>query len=311
MSANSYTATQFLADVRRKGHIPPSQTPFLDDDLLAIATEEQNTAILRQIRTARENYYLTYDDLTTNTSNIYTIPERAIAGALQDVHIVNGSQVYTVQRTETNEQFATDSSPTGYWSFLIIGNQIKILPTVTAGTIRLWYLRRPNTLVVNASSAQVTAVSSTTLTFASIPSTFSATGATFDCINAQPPFGCRFVDYTPTSITSTTMVFSSLPTDEYSVAAIKVGDWVSLAGQTSAPQMPVEFWPLLVQRTVCKYYEIQGYKEKMEIAEKKLKEMEKDVFELINPRVANEPKRIISDSNVIGGYRRWRGWRAN
>lgn len=311
MSANSYTATQLLADIRRKGHIPPSQTPFLDDDLLALATEEQNTSILRQIKTARENYYLTYSDLATNTNNIYTIPERAIGGALTDVHIVNGTQIYTVGRTETNEQFATDSSPTGYWSFLIVGNEIHILPTVTTGTVRLWHLRRPNTLVVNTSAAQVTAVSSTTLTFASLPTAFSATGALFDCINAQPPFGWRFVDYTPTSITSTTMVFSSLPTDEYGAAAIQVGDWVALSGQTPVPQMPVEFWPLLVQRTVVKYYEIQGYAEKMGLAQKKLMEMEKDVMELINPRVANEPKRIVSDSNIIGGYRRWRTWRAN
>ena len=48
----------------------------------------------------------------------------------------------------------------------------------------------------------------------------------------------------------------------------------------------------------------------MASAEAKLKEMEKDLFELINPRVSSEPKRIVPDSNVVGGYRRWRAWRA-
>lgn len=312
-AANRYTTTELLTSIRLKGHIPPSQTPFDDAGLLSMADDEISTSIMRQVRTVRENYYYKYEDLSSNTQNLYNIPSRALAGALQDIQIINGTQIYNIGRTETNEQFSTVSSPTGYWSYLLQGNQFVILPTITAGTVRVWYMRRPNKLVATSACSQVTAVDvgTGTLTFATgtIPSTFT-TSVQLDCIQDQPHFDWRFIDYTPTSVTATTVVFSSLPTDQYGNSLIQVGDWLALAGQSPVAQIIAEFTPLLVQRTVVKYYEIQGYKEKMVAAERKLQEMEKDLFELINPRVSSEPKRIVSDSNVIGGYRRWRAWRA-
>lgn len=312
-AANRYTNSEFLIAVRNKGHIPPSQTPFDDGSLLDLATDELNTALLRQIRTSRENYYLKYVDNALNSTNTYNIPSRAVGGALVDIHIVNGTQVYPVSRSETNEQFSTVSSPTGYWSFQVIGNQIVILPIVTVGVIRLWYLRRPNVMVPVSECSQVTAVDQANgiLSFASgtIPSTFT-TSSPMDSIQDQPHFDWNFIDQTPTAVTTTSVTFTSLPTDVDGSALIKPGDWLALAGQTPVPQIPVEFTPLLIQRTVVKYYEIQGYKDKVALAQAKLNDMEKDVFELINPRIGNEPKRIVPDGNLVGGLRRWRAWRA-
>jgi hypothetical protein len=34
-SANRFTTTEFIANVRRKGHIPVAQTPYTDADILA------------------------------------------------------------------------------------------------------------------------------------------------------------------------------------------------------------------------------------------------------------------------------------
>lgn len=313
-SANRYTTTELLTSIRLKGHIPPAQTPFDDAGLLSIADDECKTALFRQIRVARENFYVTSKDFTLNATNTYDIPTRAIGASLHDVQIVNGTQVIPVGRSETNEQFSTQTSPTGYYSFTLLANQVKILPIVVSGVVRLYYMQRPNTLVTAAAAAQITGVNqgTSTLTFASgsIPSTFSASGQLFDCVQDQPHFNWNFVDLLPISQNATTMVFSSLPTDVNGNQLIQVGDWISLAGQTPVPQILVEFRPLLVQRTVVKYYEIQGYKDKIATAQKKLEDMEKDVFELFNPRVAGEPKRIIPDANVIGGYRRWRAWSA-
>lgn len=310
-AANRYTCTEFLASVRRKGHIPTSQTTFLDADLLALANDELEVAVLPQIASTREGFYKTYTDNVITSTNIYDIPSRAIGAALTDVQIVNGTGIFQVNRSEENEQFSTVSSPSGDYSFKIQGNQVAILPIVTAGVIRLWHLRAPNLMIVVTSAAQVTAINQTTgvLTFASLPSTFLVSSS-YDCIADQPHFNWRFIDTVPTAISSTTLTFSSLPTDLYGNSAIVVGDWIALAGQTPIPQVPREFSPLLVQRTVIKYYEAQNYKDKAALAEKKLTDMEKALFNLINPRVSNSPKRIVSDSNVIGGYRSWRAWRA-
>jgi len=310
-SANRYTTTEFLASIRRKGHIPPSQTPFQDADLLSLADDELCTAILRQVRTAREGFYKTYVDLAPSVNGYYDIPTRAVGIALDDIQLVTGTQIFPVCRTESNEQFSTITSPTGYYSFELINDQILAKPNPTTGVVRLWHMRRPNKLVPVASASQVTAINQGTgvLTFASLPTSFLISSA-FDCIADQPHFRWKFIDFVPTGISSTTLTFANLPTDTYGNALIQVGDWVALAGQSPIPQLPVEFIPLLVQRTIVKYYEIQNYKDKIPVAQKKLEDMEKDVFELINPRVSNQPKRIVPDCGVIGGFRRSRAYRA-
>jgi hypothetical protein len=309
-AANRYTTTELLTSMRRKGHIPPSQTPFADADLLALADDEILTSIMSQIKSVRENFYVAPYDTAVNTSSVYNIPTRAVGAGLIDLWIVNGTSIYQVGRTELNQQFSSVSSPTGYWGYYLQANQIVIRPANVSGLIRQWIMMRPNTMVLPSAAAQVTAVDLTTnkLSFASIPTTFQS-AIQYDCIMDQPHFGWNFVDQTGT-VNGLDITFASLPLAADGTSAVQVGDWLALAGQTPIPQVIVEFRPLLVQRVVVKYYEIQGYLEKMKAAQEKLKEMEKAVFELINPRVADEPKRIVPDSNVIGGYRRWRAWRA-
>lgn len=302
-SANAYTTTELLADIRRKGHIPTSQTPFLDADLLALADSELQTGILRQILSVKENYYLTYADYAVTSDNTYTIPTRAIGQALANVEIISGTSIYQCARTERRSQFATDSSPCGTYAFYLQGNSVVLLPSPGTGTIRLWYYQRPNVLVVVADAAQVSSIASPVVTCVSLPTTFSTNNAC-DFIKDQPGFDWISIDKTPTIVSSPALTFSSVS------SSLAAGDWVALAGQTPVPQIPVEFRPLLAQRVVVKYYEIQGYNDKMDRAQKKLEAMEKDVFMLINPRVAEAPKRLVADSGVIGGYSQWRRWRA-
>lgn len=302
-SANRYTTTELLSDIRRKGHIPSNQTPFLDADLLAIADQDLQTSLLRQILSARENYFLVpYDQAITSDSS-YLIPPRSIGGGLSAVQILVGTTIYSVSRSEISEQFSTITSPTGFYAFYLQGNSFVLRPNPTTGTIRSWYYLRPNTMVTIASAAQITGIAGNVLTFSSLPATVTTTSA-LDIIKDQPGFDLLVMDSTPTAVTTTTVTLSSVP------STVVVGDWVALAGQTPVPQIPVEFRPLLVQRVVVKYYEIQGYIDKMKAAQAKLEEMTRDVFELINPRVTEAPKRIVADSSLIGGSSQWRKWRA-
>lgn len=301
--ANVYTTAKLLTDMKRAGHVPPSQTPFLPADLLAMGDYELQTALLRQILSVRENFYLTYEDFDLNGTSVYEIPTRAIGGALAEVHIVNESAILKVGRTELGDQFSTLSSPTGYYSFYLKGNSVVILPAPSGGVIRLWYYRIPNQMIVTTSAAQITAINSNVLTCTSVPSGIT-TSVACDIIQDQPHFNTLDMDATPTAVTSTTITFTSVP------STVSVGDWVAPAGQTPVPQIPVEFRPLLIQRVAVKYYEIQGYMEKMKAAQMKLEAMEKDLFMLINPRVVEEPKNIVADYNLIGGYRRSSTWLA-
>lgn len=296
-AANRYTTTEFIDSVKRRAHIPPSQTPFTDEGLLALANEELEAGLTAQILSARENYYLKYLDRDIAASNLYEIPTRAIAGALANVEIVNGTSIIPVNRSEIADQFSTVTSPNGNYSFIPLDDQIKILPNPGTGSVRLWHYRAANQMVVTSEAAQITSIAGAILTFASVPSTIT-TATNCDIVKDQPQFGWLDIDLMPVNVTTTTIEFSSVPT------TVAVGDWVALAGQTPVPQCPKEFRTLLVQRTVVKYYEAQGYFDKMKAAQKKLEDLEEEVMNLINPRVAEKPKRIISPFGV--GGMRWR-----
>lgn len=301
--ANSYTTTELISTIKLVGNIPPAQTPFTNANILTLADNELQTALLRQIVGVRENYFITTKDFTIVDASVYDIPPRAIAMALDDIKIINGTTIYNVARTEIGDQFATNTSVTGYFTFFIENNKIHIVPNPQTGQIRFYYNRRPNTLIPITQAAQITAINTGTftVTVAAVPSTIS-TSIACDLIQDQPGFLSLEDDTTPTATTSTTITFSSLPD------GLAVGDWVSPAGQSPVPQIPVEFRPLLIQRVVVKYYELQGYKDKMSVSQKKLDEMEKDLFTLINPRVAEESKTAVANQNIIGGFARWLRW---
>lgn len=303
-AANRYTTTEFIDSCERVGHIPVSQSPFRPADILAIADQQLQTGILRQILSTRENFYLTYKDNDVNATGIYNIPPRAIGGALADIQLVVSGVIQPVVRSEIHEQFSTNSSPNGVYSFYIKGNQIVIVPYPTVGTVRLWYYQRPNNLVATSECSQITAISSGTLTVDQTSTTDISTSTPCDLIKDQPFFDTLTTDITPSSVSATQIVFSSsdVPT------TLAVGDWVARAGQSPIIQIPVEFYPLLVQRVVVKYYEIQGYLDKMKAAQMKLEEMEKDTFLLINPRVVEAPKTISPSADLIGGFSNWRRW---
>ena len=303
IAANRYTTTELLADIRRKGHIPPNQTPFQDADLLAMADFELQTSILSQIRSCRENYFLTYTDFSISSDSNYKIPLRAIGSALSAVQLVVGTTIYQIDRVEISQQFSTLTSPNGFYSFYIQGNSVVVLPSPTTGTIRLWFYTRPNTLISPTAAAQVSSVSGNVITCLSVPTTFT-TGTPLDIIKDQPGFEALLLDTRPTLIAGVAVTIPGTPTTTIE------GDWVALAGQTPVPQIPVEFRPLLIQRVVVKYYESQGYLDKMKAAQAKLVEMQQDILQLINPRVAEAPKRVVADSGLIGGYSRSMKYRA-
>ncbi len=303
MAANSYTTTQLITSIRNKGNIPTSQTPFTDSDLLLLADDELDTALLRQLLSVRENYYLTYEDYEIADDGIYELPSRCIADAVANVQLLNGTTVTNIDRSEVSQQFATNESPSGFYSFFFMGSAINLQPNPTTGYVRIWYYLRPNTMVLTSEAAQVTVISGNTLTFDTIPTTIT-TGTPCDFIKDQPHFNTLSFDETPTVVTSTQITFASVPDD------LVVGDWICLAGQTCVPQIPVEFRPLLVQRVVVKYNEIQGYLDKMKASQAKLDAMEKDLLQLINPRASGSPKRVVPNQNLTGGTWQWRAWRA-
>jgi hypothetical protein len=295
----SYTVdtsdTGFLAAVQRLAHIPIAQNTFTTAGLCAFGDSETRTSLLKQILSVREGYYLTYVDIPVNATGIYPIPYRAIAGRIHDVQMVVGTSVYQLARIEPRDMTNTINPPTNTYAFWLQGNYIVTLPILSSGSVRIWHYVRPSNLVASTSCGQVTVITPTTVTVSAAPSTF-LTGVNIDFTQAQPPFGLLSYDVAISNIVSNTLTFASgaIP------STLAVGDWICLAGTTPVPQMPLEFYPLLEQRVAVKVLESQGYAAKLEVAQKKLMEMEKDVLSIINPRDEGNPKKITPNRGVVG-----------
>ena len=290
-SPNSYNTTLLVSNVQSVGHIPLSNSTFTSPEIINLANRELQTALISQICSIREGYYLTYHDFVLNSTGRYTIPSQAIGAALDAVQIVIEPSILNVNRLEHAEQFSTIAPATTTYGYFISGNTVNIMPNPTFGVVRLWFNRRPNALTAVSAASLITAIAGNVLTVSSLPSTFLV-GSNINLCQDQPNFDV-LTETTISAIAGTSVTLTDISTD------LAVGDWLCLADQTPVPQIPVEFRPLLEQRVVVKIYELQGYLDKMKAAGSMLERMEKDTFKLISPRVGTQTK-IINPQN--GGF---------
>ena len=301
----SYTTdNELVKQVQRLAHIPLANTTFLPADVCALADDECRTAILRQILSVREAYYLTNQDVAVNATGIFPIPYRAIGQRIHEVQMVVGTLVYPLARIEPKDLTNTLNAPTNTYGFYLQANNIVTLPILPSGVCRIWHYVRPSNLVSSSTCAQVTVITSTTVTVSSVPSGYS-TNVLIDFTQDQPPFGLLSYDVPITNVVGSVLSFAAgtIPT------TLAVGDWICLAGTTPVPQIPLEFHPLLAQRVSVKVLESQGYLQKMEAAQKKLQEMEKDVLSIISPRDEGNSKKITPNRGLIQpGSNRGKGW---
>lgn len=282
----------FIEQVKLLAHVPLAQVTYTPEQLLSIGDSELRTAILRQILQVREGYYLTYLDYPVNDLGIFPVPSRAIAGRIHTVQMVVGTLVYPLARIEPMVLLNTESPPTNTYAFWFEGNNIVTLPKLNSGVCRIYFYCRPSNLTSQVNCAQVQSIAGLDVTVASLPSGYSI-DSLCDFTQDQPPFGILMVDNPILNVSSLTLTFAVLPPQ------LAVGDWVSLAGTSCIPQMPLEFQPLLNQRVSVKVLEGQGYLPKMAAAQKKLMEMEADIESIISPRDEGNPKVITPSRGLL------------
>jgi hypothetical protein len=288
---NTWTSADLINDILLLGHVPTGNNTFTPAKILRLATLELQTPVMKQILSTRGGYYLAYADQTVTADGLYPIPSDAIAGSLVNIELISGQTIIQCNLVDESEQMSTDSPTSTSYSVFMKGNFIQILPMPTFGTVRVWYSKRTSDLILTSAASKINAINAAVVTVSSIPSTIT-NGMTVDACGDQPPFnilGTRTI----TNITGTDITLDTAVDD------LAVGDWLALEGQTPIPQIPVEYRVILAQRVVCKIYELQGYDSKMKLATMKLQEYEKDIMNLVTPRVKSQTKTINA---IQGGF---------
>lgn len=295
---NDYSTTALVSNVLEIGHVPLSNSTFTAPKIINLASRELQTALIKQILSVRQGYYLTYVDYETNATGLYPIPVDSIAAAVENIELVQEPSIIQVNIVEESEQFATNAATSTSYGFFIRGNSIQILPFPSGGVVRVWYSRRPSVLVPTLNAGLITNIAGSVYTLAAAPDTFLV-GQPIDGVQSQPTFEM----YGTQVITNVSGVDITLDAE---IEGLVPGDYLAIHNQTPIPQIPVEFRPLLEQRTVVKIYEIQGYMDKMKAAQEKLEELEVDLFSLISPRVKSQSK-VINPQNggFLGGANRY------
>lgn len=293
----AYTTTEFLVNVKTRAAVPTSQSTFTVSKILSLADDEIRTYILPMLSSKLEYYYAYDDERAVNASGIYDVHTRAVGGSLINVALLDSTNRVDVAWVTEDRLIRTDNTNEGILGCYLKRNQLVLLPPDAHGfsTLRMTILLRPGQLVETTTAAQITGISSNTLSFASgtIPASFT-TSVTYDLIQAGPHFDHLGIDLTASSVTSTTVVLSSTPSSR-----LAVGDWISLAGTSPVVQVPVEAWPLLCQKTANTLMRAQGDNEGLAAGEKELKRMEEMTSSLFTPRIKKEGKKLVIRNRIL------------
>lgn len=315
MASNSvdYTTTGLLNGLKRRALIPSTGFLYTDADLLAVITDEMNSRLVPEIKSAREEFFVSVSDVPfVSGQQSYDIPSRALGAQLRDVALVDsGGNEFILPRLDPS--FMRDAGSVNIPSALIgyywQGNKIMInsAPAGANYSLRLRYERKPNDLTPTASAARISAINTGTKTVtcdSGVPNTLWATTDTLDFISARPPFNPLQDDAAISSLTSTTAVFSAaLPTD------LQVGDWISTARTTPVPQIPYEAFPVLEQLAAARISESidDASPNSAAMARSQAESMMEGFLKLISPRTAGTPQKIVDRTGLFGTFQnRWR-----
>ncbi len=291
----AYTTTNLLTSIERQSFAPARQSTFDTTDILELADEVSKTTILPAILSAREEYYLYYEDLSiTNNVAAYTIPSRSYGLTVRDVQVIDANgNVRALERTSIDRlQYMSNSSDRNSPDmFYVQGDQIVLVPTpnATQSTLRLYYFLRPSSFVETSDAAVISTINTSTniVTVSTIPSSW-VTGDTFDLIQGKGGHRHLSIELISTLVSGTSITLPSLPT------GLAVGDYITLAGQTPVVQMPPDFQPILATLVAAEMLLSMSQPRGEKVLAKALRNLGA-VQKMLTPRVVGKEEIILPD----------------
>lgn len=289
-----YSTDALLELIEQLGAIPADQNTYTEEQIIQLADTQLRLRVVPLLSAAKADFFIGSQDVTTTTATSYDIPADAMNGSLHSVFFVDDNDEET-ELTYVNfnqEAFRPLNHPNG--ACFTRGDSLVIWPSVSAGrTLRMYYQRRPNRLVVTSLAARVLSVDTETgvVTCESVPSDWAA-GDSVCCVKGTPGFKLRF--------RAAELVDSSSPTitlDPADAADIVEGDWISTEGESPIAQIPAEAHPLLAQATIVKV--LEGLEDPgLNNAKLDLRDITQLYTGITGPRIEQGPPRIFNNKKL-------------
>lgn len=290
----SFTTSDLVASILRRCFAPSGQTTFTTAEILAISDELMLTDIVPDIMSVREEFFVFYEDEAIAANQLlYNIPARAVGMLLREIWLVDddGETIDpNFPRIEPEQvKSLTPGTPEG---FMLRNNSLMLVPPALTATktLRKWFLLRPGSHVETSDAAVVSAIDTVTntVTVATIPSSW-ATGDDFDIVRQDGGQEPLAIDQTSTLVTGSTITLPSLPD------TLRVGDYLSRAGETALPFLPAEYRIVLAQGVASEILALTN-QPGADAAKKRYTELRQMSRKLITPRVQGED-RVIQAPN--------------
>ena len=303
-TAKTYTVNDLLDSVKARGTIPTTTGNISDADMLRFANEEIDENLGPIILGMREEFYLTYEDITLVAGQKeYSIPYRAYGSKIRVIKPIQSNvEGYPLVQIPIDQ---TSLYTNTQYNIPVRGFYLKndkfVLVTDPSGlgtsTLRVYFYLRPNNMVELSKGSKITAIDTATktVTVETIPNSVRDADE-LDFIQSLPNHKIHDYDFVPSVVNTTTkqIVFSDdLPTE------LQVGDYICAAGETVVPQVPADVLPLLEQSVTCKVLEAVGDTEGLQNALLRLQKIEKNVYQLIDSRVEAPPRKIVNTTSFV------------
>lgn len=291
-----YTTVGLIANCKRRASLPAG-SGFTDNDFLQVLSEQLRNYIPAFLKGIREEFIIAELEISVTSATV-PIPERACGAALRTIawKLSDGTRrnLPRIEPERRNDFGPTGNEPLGY---MFQGNNVILLPAVTAGTLVVSYQQRPGQLVLPTSCGLVAQLDDAyTLSFASLPANFTD-ARVYDIVDPRANFKLFGMDLAVNSATATTLEFTNpVP------AGVFEGCYVCLAQETPIPQTPPEVHDLLAQAAAWEIATSTGSTRKDAIREA-LKELRAQVTTLLSPRSDGSARVVVTRSRL---GRMWR-----
>lgn len=287
--------SKLVSSVRNRAMIPNDTSAYTDQDILDILNEEIDVGTLSTLMTLNEEHLVARHVVSVeNQVDRYKIPYRAVGNKLRDVHYEASDGLRELSRISLEELSDYRNSQNAYYSdvFYVEGDEIVLTnPIIDANNLVMHYYLRPNVLVLESLCGVITNIDRNTgiITLSNFPSNFSNLPV-LDFVQARTPNKILGLDINMSASNSNQLTVTvnaeDIPKD------LIVGDYVCEAETSCVPNLPTELHPLLAQRAAVFILEAMGDTEGINLATRKLAQMETSIQNILEDRVEGAPQKI-------------------
>lgn len=305
MAAPQYNTEQLIANIKRRCAVPTSQLTYTNSDFTILANDQLQDYVAPLLMSCREEYFVTYVDVSTPADGVIPFPQEAIGCKARSICYVQQSSplvLVNLPRIDLDivagVGFASLNTLAGFY---VLGSDIVLFPasSVPVGTtLRIFYYKRNLFLAPPDEYAQVVSidVGSNTIQLDSLPTNFED-GMALNSVSSVPNFAVTNSEMIIDTISSPSIVVDT-------VEGLEVGDYITEQGYSAIPQIPIEAHAYLSQLTAVQALIGLAAKSQADTAMAVAKEQREALLIMVSQRVDGSVKKIM---NPNGGLRIWSG----